>query len=112
MDITNITKQTIDKYFKVLSNVGYTDNCTLNKVLTLVFIEELLTSNFSYYITECDYKSITNVLYCILGKSCMFELPSYETFDSLIHKDITNIKYRFSEDNIIRKAEESNIRID
>lgn len=58
-DITNIAEEALKRYFNALSKLGYKNYDDVSKLLVLLFIEELLTSEFSFYITESDYKSIT-----------------------------------------------------
>nr|DAG91959.1 MAG TPA: hypothetical protein [Crassvirales sp.] len=113
-DITNIAEEALKRYFNALSKLGYKNYNDVSKLLVLLFIEELLTSEFSFYITESDYKSITNALYCIMGNNCLIDLPSYATYDSLFHYNSNYLEYikcRITEDSIIRSTEDSNIRI-
>ena len=107
-----MTETALSRYFKALHTLGYKSYNDVNKLLVLSLIEELLTSDFSYYITEEDYKSIVNSLYCIMGNNCMIDFPSYATWDNLIHKTSVDVTYRITEDSILRNTEGSNIRIE
>lgn len=114
-NITNIAEESLIRYFNALSKLGYKNYDDVYKLLVLLFIEELLTSEFSFYITEEDYKSITNALYCIMGNNCLINLPSYTTWDSLFHDNLNYLEYirfRITEDSIIRNTEGSNFRVE
>lgn len=111
MDITKMTETALDRYFKSLHTLGYKSYNDVNKLLVLSLIQELLTSEFSYFITEEDYKSIVNALYCIIG-NCMIDFPSYASWDSLIHEGSIDIIYRITEDSILRITEDSKIRVE
>lgn len=111
-NITKITEKTLTKYFNVLSKLGYKSYNDVNKLLVLSFIEELLTSELSFFITEGDYRSITNAVYCLMGNNCLISLPSYPTWDNLIHSTNIDVRYRISEDSILRNTEDKLFRIE
>lgn len=114
-NVTNIANETLRRYFNSLSKLGYKNYSDVAKLLVLLFIEELLTSEFSFYVTEKDYRSIVNALYCIMGNNCLINLPSYTTWDSLFHDNpnyLEYIRYRITEDSTLRGTEDSNFRIE
>lgn len=111
-NITKMTEIALDRYFTTLHTLGYKSYNDVNKLIVLSTIEELLTSEFSFYITEEDYKSIVNALYCIIGDNCMIDFPSYASWDSLIHETNNDIVYRITEDSILRNTESSSFRIE
>lgn len=114
-NVTNIANEALRRYFNALSKLGYKDYGDVAKLLVLLFIEELLTSEFSFYVTEEDYRSITNALYCIMGNNCLIDLPSYTTYDSLFHDNpnyLEYIRYRITEDSTIRNTEDFDFRVE
>ena len=114
-NVTNIANEALRRYFNALSKLGYKDYNDVAKLLVLLFIEELLTSEFSFYVTEEDYRSITNALYCIMGNNCLIDLPSYTTYDSLFHDNpnyLEYIRYRITEDSTIRNTEDFDFRVE
>ena len=111
-NITAISSEAFVRYFNALSKLGYKSYTDVNKLLVLSLIEELLTGELSFFVTEEDYRSITNALYCIMGDNCLISLPSYDTWDSTIHKDLTNVIYRITEGDILRITEEGGFRIE
>lgn len=112
MEITNISKEALTRYFNILSTLGYKNYKEVDKLIVLLFIEELLTSELSYFINEQDYKTISNIIACLEGSSCMIDIPLYETYDSLIHKDLRELTYRITEDSILRYTENNLLRVD
>lgn len=114
-NVTNTANEALRRYFNALSKLGYKDYNDVAKLLVLLFIEELLTSEFSFYVTEEDYRSITNALYCIMGNNCLIDLPSYTTYDSLFHDNpnyLEYIRYRITEDSTIRNTEDFDFRVE
>lgn len=111
-NVTNIANESLSRYFNTLSKLGYKNYDDVTKLLVLLFIEELLTSELSLYVTESDYRSITNALYCIMGNNCLINLPSYTTWDSLFHDNSKYIRYRITEDSTIRSTEDFNFRVE
>ena len=114
-NVTNIANEALRRYFNALSKLGYKDYNDVAKLLVLLFVEELLTSEFSFYVTEEDYRSITNALYCIMGNNCLIDLPSYTTYDSIFHDNpnyLEYIRYRITEDSTIRNTEDFDFRVE
>jgi hypothetical protein len=110
-ELIRISNTAIDRYFNTLQKLGYKNYESVNKLLVLLFIEELLDSQeFSFYITEEDYKVITNALACLYGTDCMIDIPSYNVFDSMIHDYKVSLTLRQSMDNEIRFSQEDKVR--
>lgn len=109
-EVTKISEEAINRYFTTLSQFGYRKYSDVNKLIALLFIEEILKFDFSTFITEEDYKDIINALYCLSGNTCLIRFPEYENYDSLIHKTKLSIIPRISEDSILRMSELGIIR--
>lgn len=108
--LTLLSVDSINKYFHTLSVLGYKNYDSVYKLLALLFIEELLTSELSTFVNDEDYRTITNFLYCLYGSNCMIEFPSYNNMDSLIHPNRTSLIPRMSETQIIRISENDLVR--
>lgn len=107
-EYTTYINSIIENYFTILSNKGQISRCKTNKLLVLLFIQELFET-FHWYITENDYKTILNVINCM--NDCLIKLPTYSHFEDDIHyiehlDDIT----RITEDSSIRTTEDDMIR--
>lgn len=114
-NITTISSEAFERYFNTLSKLGYKSYSNVDKLLVLSVIEDILSGELSFFVTEEDYRSITNALYCIIGNNCLIDLPTYTTWDSLIHDNTSywyNIKYRITEDSILRNTEDSTFRVE
>lgn len=73
----------IERYLNTLSAFGYMSYCEVDKLLVLMFIQELMDSNCKTFITEDEYRTISNVLYCLYGSSCLIPYPEYIAETSL-----------------------------
>lgn len=87
-EVTRISAEAIQRYFTTLSQFGYKKYSDVDKLLVLLFIEEILSQGFLQYITEEDYKVITNALYCLYGSNCMIEFPNLSCRESAIPDSI------------------------
>lgn len=66
----------------------------------------------SYYVTQDDYRSIVNALYCLAGSTCMIDFPIFESYDTLIHTDRKSYVPRITEDSALRTTENDNFRVE
>ena len=113
--LDNMAYTGVSNYFQALSTFGYKGYKEVNKLLVLLFIEDLLRSSFSLYIDEEDYKTITNVLYCLFGSTCLIPYPEFAVNTSLVQA-LNNDILRFSEDelsedDILRFSEDELLRL-
>ena len=111
-NITTISSEAFERYFNTLSKLGYKSYSDVDKLLVLSIIEDILSGELSFFVTEEDYRSITNVLYCIMGNNCLIDLPSYDTWDSAIHENKNRGSYRLTEGDVLRITEDSIFRIE
>lgn len=85
--------KTLDRYFNVLSKLGYFNYKDVDKMLFLIAIYDFIYNDFEGLITEDDYRDIEKAVYCILGSTCLIPFPSYcknyKSMDKLHLKDIT-----------------------
>lgn len=111
--IDNLAYVGVCNYFKSLSTFGYKSYDDVNKLLTLLFIEYLLDSPFSLYISEDDYRIISKVLYCLFSSTCLIPYPEFYINTSLVQNINLGVlrlaedyKVRLSENEITRLAEQ------
>lgn len=95
----------LTSYFNTLKVLGYVKPVEVNNLLVCCFLEELLTNDMSVFITEKDYRLITEALNCLYGTSCITPYP--------YSKGTTHIFSNSMNPNIIgaKITENSNIRI-
>lgn len=109
MELTNEVYDSVNRYFSVLSHIGYKPDKEVEQLLVFTFLEEMLYGPLAQYITEEDYKTITNSLYCLYG-SCMIPFPDYKKeFDSPVNRMLD--EYRIAETGILRSSELSKLRV-
>lgn len=92
----------IKEYFSCLEYIGYKSYSEVYKLLSFLFIEEILEGPMSEFVSEGDYNSLNNFLYC-LYESCMIPYPSYLKGMEETRKNTIN-KYRYTEDAVLREA--------
>ena len=103
MELTNEVYDSVNRYFSALSHMGYKPDKEVDNLLIFTFIEEMLYGPLSQYITDKDYKSITNAVYCLYG-SCMIPFPDYKkSFDSTVNRMLD--KYRVTETGVHRSTD-------
>lgn len=109
--ITNISFKALKRYFHSLSVLGYRNYADVNKMLILLYIEEILTGEMALYITEEDLRVISNALNCLYGSTCLIDYPCIPNDDDIIHPIRGNIIPRITEDYILRTSEDDIIKI-
>lgn len=111
-EILKISEEALNRYFITLSQFGYRKYSDVDRLLVLLFLEKTLSHDFLGFITEEDYKVITDSLYCLAGSNCMINFPTFANFDSLIHKSKVYLTPRITEDNTLRICEKGMMRVE
>ena len=110
MEITNLTSDSINRYYNALSVVGYSPKSSSEKMLILSFIEEMLTGDMGILVSEADYKTINMAMMCLYG-DCLIPYQQYQGNNMFgIFNDGKIINPRTTEDSNIRFTEDDNIR--
>jgi len=73
----NLAFESVSRYFTHLTNVGYVKQSSVDKLLLLTFIQELIDWDFRGLVTEDDYEDINKALYCLYGSNCLIPYPDY-----------------------------------
>ena len=108
--LDNLAYTGVSNYFEIISKVGYKSDKEVNKLLTFLFIEDLINGPLSIYIEEEDYKTIVNALYCLFGSTCLVPYPEFIVDSSLIQK-LKLEAPRITEDNILRATHYGELRL-
>ena len=109
--ITNISFEALQRYFHTLSVLGYKSYNDVGKMLLLLYIEEILTGEMSFYVTEEDLRTISDALNCLYGSTCLIDYPCIPNNNDIIHPIRGNIIPRITEDCILRTSEDDIIKI-
>lgn len=75
--ITQQASDAIEEYYKILEQVGYIKDETVNKLLVFLLIDDFLNSETSAYVTNADYSILMQVLNIIYGKVCFLSYPDF-----------------------------------
>lgn len=104
---------TLDKYFEVLKHTGYYNYKDVKKLIVLDFIRDILSDTYNMYITEEDYTSITDLLYCLFGSTCLIPYPVFIKNLAIIGDNNTGKYLRRTEhEETLRNTEDSLFRIE
>lgn len=109
MEVTNDALNTINKYFRALSNLGYKKDKEVNNLIVFLFLEELLCGSMAQFITEKDYNTIDKALYCLYGTSCILPYPDYKDTHIDVIRSMPK-EYRISENEVLRSTEIDGVR--
>lgn len=112
VEISNQVFDSMGAYFNTLTQLGYKKQSDLDKLIIYNFIEEMLTGDMRFYITESDYRSIEQALSCLYGSSCLIPYPQYINDDYLFgHIDNGGlVSTRITEDSNVRFIEDDRVR--
>ena len=91
MEILNDVFKSVSIYFNTLTQLGYKKQTDVEKLLVYNFIEEMLTGEMRYFITEEDYRKIEQALSCLYGSSCLLPYPQYANDDYLFGHIYTDV---------------------
>lgn len=112
MDITELTQESLSRYYNALEYVGYAKIKDSERLLVLAYIEEFLSDpTVIYYINDDDDRAIDRALACLYGSNC------YISFPKCINGSAFNIipeegpSPRITEDDIIRVTEPGDDRL-
>lgn len=102
----------LDRYFETLKQTGYYNYKDVKKLVILDFIRDLLSPNYNVYISEDDYTSIAELLYCFFGTSCLLPYPVFIKNLPIIGVNYTDDDLRITEDDDLRITEDYLFRIE
>ena len=110
VEISNVVLKGLNKYYDSLSILGYRPQSNVNKLLVLSFLEEMLTEEMRFLITEEDYKAIDKAINCLSG-DCLIPYNVYQGTDLFGIVDTSSFTIpMLTEDNIVRTSEDNYIR--
>lgn len=109
VDITKIVSKGINNYYDSLSILGYRPQSDIDKLIVLMFIEEVLTQDMRIFVTEEDYKVIDKALNCLYG-DCLVPFPQYKAGKLSSFTDGGIVSPRITEGSNIRVTEDNNVR--
>ena len=111
MDINQLTLDSINRYHQVLKRTGFMGDLEVYKLFTLSFIDDLFKEDFSWYITEENYKLMDNLITCLSKNSCIIPYIKVASHIEPVKSFLKDIPIRISENNVIRLAEVDVLRL-
>lgn len=81
-EITDLTYESIVKYFTTLQQFGYKSYEDVNKLVALIGLEEMLDI-FAEFVTEEDFKDIMTAINCLSGSTCLIDFPTYSNSNGI-----------------------------
>lgn len=99
--VTKVTEEAIRRYFNSLFKFGYRKYIDVERLLVLIYIEELLKHDLFGFMTEEDYNIIMRAFGYLVGSTCLIDFPSYATYNSLIRKQTIELNSRVDETGIL-----------
>lgn len=109
-EIINMSYDAVARYFTHLSQFGYRAYGDVEKLLALLCLEDILNI-FGEYVSEDDFRSIVNSIYCLCGSTCLIKYPEYINDDTLFHQNKIGFIARVSLDNNLRSTEDYKLRV-
>ena len=107
--ISNIAYASLNTYFSMLGDYGRVSDCDTKRVLMLIAIEYLMNSDYAYYITDTDYRSISRTLYNLYGSTFIIDYPQF--VKSLpVDPNLGNRVLRKTESSILRSTVNRDLR--
>lgn len=79
------TSKVLDKYFNDLKHSGFINTKTVNKLLLLVHINNILNNKDGYYLSETEYRKLSKLFSSLEGSHCLL---TYEKYQSNIPKNL------------------------
>ena len=111
MEILKNVYNSLGVYFNALKQFGYKKESDTNKLLVYIFIENMLSGDMSFFLTEEDVRYIEQALSCLYGSSYLIKFPISPTDDTLFGRSISGVATpALSEDEILRLTESDILR--
>ena len=111
MEISNLTLDSIKRYYKVLAKKGSVGTPDLYKLLVLSFIEDLLMEDCYTTLTEEEYSFVLGVINCISKNTCLVQYTQVSLHTEPIRHFLFNIPIEITEGNVIKLSESDVVRL-
>lgn len=111
MDINTVTYKSLQNYYNILRNVGSYDYNNVYKLLILVFITELLNEESKGYITEEDFRLLTQIIICLSKGTCIIPYTLQSKHVEPLYHFVEDMPTRQTEDIIIRVDQDGILRV-
>lgn len=100
--LDKLISESIDKYYKSLSLLGYKKDNDVFSLLVISFIEECLYKYFMGEVTNDDYREFAKAVYKLADNTCLIDYPNYEEYSELIRNFTGDYSFILNEDDTFR----------
>ena len=108
---TEQASNVLEEYFNILSQTGYYNYNSVYKILVFLFIDDILNTEMNTFITEEDYKLMTDILICLYDSECLIPYPEFKELTTTLSSILGSSSiYRITEDSNTRITEDSFFR--
>ena len=107
---SQVQLESLEKYFKYLSQFGYMKMINVNILLTSIFLLDVL-KEYQWYITEEDYQLIDNILRQYDCCSCLVSYDSYKNAPVESSNSKSGQPIKVTENTDIRTTQTDNLRL-
>ena len=109
--LNQIQLESLEKYYKYLSQFGYMKMTNVNILFVSVFLIEVL-NDYGQYVTEEDYQLIDNILRQYDCCSCLVSYDNYKnTPIKPINSYVSHQPIKVTENTDIRTTQTDNLRL-
>ena len=107
---SQIQLESLEKYYKYLSQFGYMKMTNVNILLTSIFLLDVL-KEYQWYITEEDYQLIDSLLRQYDCCSCLVSYDSYKNAPIESSNSKSGQPIKVTENTDIRTTQTDNLRL-
>ena len=72
-----VVYEALERYFYVLSKVGYVPDDRVRSLLVLSFYKDFVYEDYRGILSRDDYRMIEMALNCLYGNNCLIPYPDY-----------------------------------
>lgn len=72
-----VVYEALERYFYVLSKVGYVPDDRVRSLLVLSFYKDFVYEDYRGILSRDDYRLIEMALNCLYGNNCLIPYPDY-----------------------------------
>jgi hypothetical protein len=105
----NIILEAINKYYKLLEQLGYCKYSESFSIIVLCFYRDFVFHDYRGILNRKDYHLIEKALECLFGRNCLISYPDYLKMGKLHIGSITELAHRLKtlEDTEVLKPMET-----
>lgn len=89
-----VVYEALERYFYVLSKVGYVPDDRVRSLLVLSFYKDFVYEDYRGILSRDDYRLIEMALNCLYGNNCLIPYPDYKKMGSLSLGSVTEMAQR------------------